>query len=63
MKTLEHPNIVTFKRAFYTQGDKPDEIYLNIVMDYVPETVFRVLKHYNKLKKNVPLVIVKLYAY
>jgi serine/threonine protein kinase len=32
-------------------------------MDYVPETVFRILKHYNKMKQNVPIILVKLYAY
>ena len=63
MKELFHPNIITLKHAFYTQGDKEDEIYLNIVMDYVPETVFRILKHYNKMKEQVPLEYVRLYAY
>src|SRR5437870_11391356 len=32
-------------------------------MDYIPETVYRVLKHYNKLKQPVPNLLVKLYAY
>ena len=32
-------------------------------MDYVPETVYRVLKHYNKMKQQVPMMLVKLYAY
>ena len=32
-------------------------------MDYVPETVFRILKHYNKNKQVVPMILVKLYAY
>ena len=63
MKELYHPNVITLKHAFYTQGDKPDEIYLNVVMDYVPETVFRILKHYNKMKQQVPMILVKLYAY
>jgi glycogen synthase kinase 3 beta len=63
MKELFHPNIITLRHAFYTQGDKEDEIYLNIVMDYVPETVFRILKHYNKMKEQVPLDYVRLYAY
>jgi serine/threonine protein kinase len=40
-----------------------DEIYLNLVMEYVPETVYRVLKHYNKMKQPVPILLVKLYAY
>ena len=32
-------------------------------MDYMPETVYRVLKHYNKLKQSVPMLLVKLYSY
>ena len=63
MKELTHPNVIKLQHAFYTQGDKQDEIYLNVVMDYVPETVYRVLKHYNKMKQQVPIILVKLYAY
>lgn len=63
MKELYHPNVITLRHAFYTQGDKQDEIYLNVVMDYIPETVYRVLKHYNKMKQPVPMLLVKLYAY
>lgn len=50
MRELHHPNLVTLRHAFFTQGDKKDEIYLNVVMEYIPETVFRVIKHYNKIK-------------
>ena len=32
-------------------------------MDYVPETVFRILKHYNTNKQAVPMILVKLYTY
>ena len=42
---------------------KDNEIYLNIVMEYVPETVKRVLKHYNKMKQPMPNLLVKLYSY
>ena len=38
-------------------------MYLNIVMDYIPETVYRVMKHYVKMKQSVPVLLVKLYAY
>jgi glycogen synthase kinase 3 beta len=51
MRELHHPNLVALRHAFFTQGDKKDEIYLNVVMEYVPETVFRVIKHYNKIKQ------------
>ena len=63
MYQLYHPNVITLRHAFYTQGDNQDEIYLNFVMDYMPETVYRVLKHYNKLKQSVPMLLVKLYSY
>lgn len=32
-------------------------------MEYVPETVYRVTRHYTKIKQAVPMLIVKLYIY
>lgn len=32
-------------------------------MEYVPETVYRVTRHYTKIKQSVPMLIVKLYMY
>jgi len=49
LKQLYHPNIITFKTAFYTRGEGK-AVYLNLVMEYVSENIFRILKHYNKLK-------------
>ena len=40
MSLLDHPNIVKVRHAFYTTGEKLDEIYLNLVMNYVPEISF-----------------------
>lgn len=63
MKELNHPNVISLRHAFYTQGDKPEEIYLNVVMEYVPDTIYRVLKHHIKQKTLIPNLQVKLYAY
>eukprot|EP00357_Protocruzia_adherens_P022054 CAMPEP_0114996450 /NCGR_PEP_ID=MMETSP0216-20121206/14316_1 /TAXON_ID=223996 /ORGANISM="Protocruzia adherens, Strain Boccale" /LENGTH=400 /DNA_ID=CAMNT_0002360653 /DNA_START=277 /DNA_END=1476 /DNA_ORIENTATION=+ len=63
MKELNHPSVIGLRHAFYTTGDKPDDLYLNVVMDFIPETVYRVMKHYNKMKQPVPIFFVKLYAY
>ncbi len=60
---MKHPNIVTFIHAFYTKGPKAEEVYLNIVMDYMPETVSRAIKIFGKLNQQVPPIIVKLYTY
>lgn len=63
MRELFHTNVITLRHAFYTQGEKQDEIYLNVVMDYMPDTVYRVLKQYQKMKQAVPILLVKLYIY
>merc|ERR1719464_1279627 len=63
MKELRHPNVVELKHAFYTSGEKPGDTYLNVVMEFCSDTVYRVMKHYNKMKQQVPLVLVTLYSY
>lgn len=63
MTLLDHPNVVRLKDSFYTNGDRPDEIFLNLVLEYVPETVYRVSRYYSKLKQPIPLIYVKLYMY
>ena len=63
LSELSHPNIVELKHAFYTPGEKPDDLYLNVVMEYLSETVYRVIKSYVKAKQFVPSLIVKLYTY
>ena len=51
------------RQSFYTNVDKPDEVYLNVVMDYIPDTLYRVMKNFLKMKQMVPPLLVKLYAY
>lgn len=36
-----------------------DEVYLNLVLDFVPETVYRVARHFNKAKTTIPIIYVK----
>lgn len=50
LKVLKHPNCIEMRQSFYTNGDKPDEVYLNVVMDYIPETLNKVMKTYLKMK-------------
>lgn len=63
MKMLNHINIVQLKNSFYTNGPKNDEVFLNLVLEYVPETVYRVSRQYAKLKQPMPLIHVKLYIF
>mmetsp|Transcript_11132 Transcript_11132/g.34121 ORF Transcript_11132/g.34121 Transcript_11132/m.34121 type:complete len:386 (-) Transcript_11132:276-1433(-) len=63
MRTLDHTNVVQLKHCFYSRGDKPDEVYLNLVLEYIPETVYRVSRHHSRLKKPLPAIFTKLYIY
>ncbi|XP_063978214.1 glycogen synthase kinase-3 beta-like isoform X4 [Diachasmimorpha longicaudata] len=63
MRRLEHCNIVKLKYFFYSSGDKKDEVYLNLVLEYIPETVYKVARHYSKSKQTIPLSFIKLYMY
>lgn len=63
MRKLDHCNIVKLKYFFYTSGEKKDEVYLNLVLEYIPETVYRVARHYSKNRQTIPLIYIKLYMY
>lgn len=41
----------------------PAQVYLNLVLEYVPETVFRIGKHYSKSGQRMPTLFVKLYVF
>ncbi|TRM61702.1 kinase-like domain-containing protein [Schizophyllum amplum] len=63
MKLMSHPNVVDLRAYFYSNGDKKDEVYLNLMLEYVPETVYRASRHYAKLKQPMPMLQIKLYMY
>ncbi len=63
MRRLDHCNIVKLKYFFYTSGEKKDEVYLNLVLEFIPETVYRVARHYSKSKQTIPISFIKLYMY
>ncbi|GIY54635.1 glycogen synthase kinase-3 beta [Caerostris extrusa] len=63
MRRLDHCNIVKLKYFFYSSGDKKDEVYLNLVLEFIPETVYRVARQYSKAKQTIPISYIKLYMY
>jgi glycogen synthase kinase 3 beta len=40
-----------------------DEVYLNLVLEFVPETVYRASRYFNRMKTTMPTLEVKLYIY
>ncbi|XP_051133642.1 shaggy-related protein kinase eta [Andrographis paniculata] len=62
MRTMNHPNVVSLKHCFYSTTSQ-NELFLNLVMEYVPESLYRALKHYSDMNQKMPLIFVKLYTY
>jgi serine/threonine protein kinase len=51
MKDLgSHPNVINLRHYFFTHGEE-EEIFLNLIMDYIPETLYRVVKYYSRRQK------------
>jgi glycogen synthase kinase 3 beta len=63
MRRLDHQSIVKLKYFFYSSGDKKDELYLNLILEYIPETVYRVARHYSKQRQIIPILYIKIYMY
>ncbi|XP_012840178.1 PREDICTED: shaggy-related protein kinase epsilon [Erythranthe guttata] len=62
MRLLNHINVVQLKHSFYSTTDKND-VYLNLVLEYVSETVYRASRHYSKVNQYMPVFYVQLYIY
>lgn len=62
MQQLNHPNVVRLVQFFYTEGAKPGEIFLNLIMEFVPDTLHKVVRGMHK-SGTVNGVVAKVYAY
>ncbi|KAI7880780.1 Pkinase-domain-containing protein [Lichtheimia hyalospora FSU 10163] len=64
MRIVDHPNVCRLKSYFYNQVEnKQDEVYLNLVMEYIPDTLYRAVRHYAKQKQTMPIMLVRVYMY
>lgn len=60
MKELDHPNIIYLKHAFYSVEQKGSEerTFLNLVSEYIPDTLSKSMKLYSKNKQFMPIDMV-----
>lgn len=56
-------NCCLLKHYFKSQGRRQNEVYLNIVMDYMPMTLHQFNLYFRKMSKYPPLLYVKLFAF
>lgn len=62
MKIVSHPNIVEVRDCFYSKGRSRD-VYLNLVMEYIPETVYQTIRNHSKACLTIPYIYTKVYCY
>jgi len=62
MSSLNHPNIVALKHCFFSRGER-DDVFLNLVMEYIPETLHRTLRVHTRARRLIPALHTKVYIY
>ncbi|EDQ89558.1 uncharacterized protein MONBRDRAFT_8104 [Monosiga brevicollis MX1] len=63
MRSLNHPNITALHYFFYSSGSKKDEIYLNLVVEFVPESLYHVLKRRTRANEALPMLLVQMLSF
>jgi glycogen synthase kinase 3 beta len=79
IKDLKHPNIVELLNSYYTNegqvnflqklalnshfSQKLEEVFLNLVMEFLPETLSKVIRSNFKQKIKMNSILIKLYSY
>ncbi len=58
-----HPYVVTLCHHFVSHDARSDDVYLNLVLEYIPETIYSLLKHYNRSREVFPVGLVRVYMY
>lgn len=63
VKELNHPNCIKVHNYFFSQKEQSDDIFLNLVMDYLPDTLYKILRFYYKHNNDFPNALGKIYSY
>ena len=63
LKLLHNKYCISLKNAFKTAGKTPHEVYLNIVMDYLPTSLHQFVMQYRQNRKFPPMFYVRLFAF
>src|SRR5262245_29755847 len=61
MKMVRHPNTVQLINSFYERSK--GEVFLNLVLAYVPRNLYEVSLAFSKRKERMPVEHVRLYIY
>ncbi|KAL7715154.1 Protein kinase gsk3 [Entamoeba marina] len=62
IQSLHHPNVIELRDYFYTQNN-PEDLCLNIVVDYYPENLHELIGDYKNDFSPMPLRHVSIFSY
>ncbi|OHS98255.1 CMGC family protein kinase [Tritrichomonas foetus] len=63
LQMVDNRYVIKLKNSFKTVGKKPNEYYLNLVMDYLPCSLHQFNMSYRRERKYPPILYIKLFAY
>ncbi|GME92705.1 unnamed protein product [[Candida] boidinii] len=63
MRLIKHKNIVDLISFFYKKNTDNDETYLHLILEFIPETLFKSSQWYTSKKLKMPIFEIKLYSY
>lgn len=63
LKLLHNKYCISLKNSFKTPGKNPGDVYLNIVMDFLPSSLQQFVMNYRQNRKFPPVFYVKLFAF
>ncbi|CAH1397090.1 unnamed protein product [Nezara viridula] len=61
MKTIRHCNIIELKYYFFEKYQ--DKIKMNLILEYLPQTLYKILKHYQRYKMKLHPTYTKVIMY
>ncbi|XP_014288041.1 putative glycogen synthase kinase-3 homolog [Halyomorpha halys] len=61
MKTVRHCNIIELKYYFFDKDQ--DKIKMNLVLEYLPQTLYKILKHYQRYRMKLHPTYIKVFIY
>lgn len=65
LQKFVHPNIINLKDWFIDNNADDGKSYLNLVTDFFPETLTKVMNYYRttKKKESIPILLTKVYTF
>ena len=66
LQEMKHPNCIYVLNSFHTEEKKNEESpkrYMNIVLEYIPDNLYKIISHYSKARANFPDTLGMVYSY